>query len=152
MKSVTTPFRVALLGLIIGAQAVWAQQQPAGLYCNPITLNGHPLNIESFTMYTRGVLAVVHGDPASANHKPLPFRVYLRRAGTIIRQGASNDTHDVYSVQLQELMPVARAGDELVIDLAGDAKAQAGGRRTQQVIRLKPFDPLISWFRRNDNC
>ncbi len=131
---------IALLMLLWVAKTASAQPEPV-IYCNPLTINGHPLNYDTFSLNSRGVLAVV--EAASQRHKPVSFRVYLRRAGAIVRQGASNETRDVYSAQLDELLPFARFGDELVIE-----PTQATNQQIRRVIKLKSFN----WLVLNDNC
>lgn len=142
-----TKFVFCLALCLMLAQSGRAQSGTA-VYSIALTLNGHPLNYDTFWVSTRGVLAVVEGNPASRSHKSLPFRVYLRRAGATIRQGASNQTRDVYSVQLDELLPTARFGDELIIESAQPASQQP----VRRVIKLREFNWITEWLTRRDGC
>ncbi|AQG81056.1 hypothetical protein AWR27_18055 [Spirosoma montaniterrae] len=129
--------------LWVVAQTSSAQLKSA-MNGNLLTLNGHPIHVNMLPLNSRGVLAWMEGDPASKPHKPLPFRVYLRRAGAVIRYGASDDTRAVYSAQLHDILPVARLGDELVLELAG---TQAG-QQVIHVLKLHSFN----WLLPEDNC
>ena len=54
------------------------------IYSNPLILNGKMLNYATFDLFSRGILTVVKGAPESAEAKPLPFYVSIRRDGKII--------------------------------------------------------------------
>lgn len=114
--------------------------------CSPVMLNGQSMISATLPLGSRGVVGLVTGDPCSAAHKPTAFRAYLRRAGTVIQQGASNENQTVFFVRLDDLMPHARLNDELVIE-----PASVG---SQQVIRIMNMEP-IDWFRNvrsKDGC
>lgn len=140
---------ISLLGL-----GIWlpnrapslVQETTTTFRCSPVVLNGQSLINATLPLGSRGVIGLVTGDPCSAAHKPTAFRAYLRRAGMVVTQGASNETQEVLFVRLDDLMPHARMNDELVIE-----PVSAGG---QQVIRILNMEP-IDWFpgaRSKDGC
>lgn len=144
------PNRISILitgiaGLLLLAQAGPARSLP-DICGNPLTVNGQPFNYDTFPVNSWGVLALVEGDPASKHAKPMPFRVYLRRAGTVVRRGASDETREVYSVQLAEVLSAARLGDELVVEPAGPS----ANPRAKRVIRLTWFNYLT--LKNGDGC
>ena len=139
--------RIIILSLLLLAtQLILAQQRP-DFYSNSLTINGYPLYHDTLSLDSQGVLAIVDGDPASQRHKPVSFRAWLRRAGVIVRQGASSETRVVYSVQLNELLSFARFGDELIVE-----PAQPSNQRGRRVFKLRSFNWLVNWLTMNDKC
>lgn len=121
---------------------LWAHNRPSAQgspnFCgNRVTLNGHPLNYDTFAINSRGVLAVVEGNPELPKRRPVPFRVLLRRAGVIVGQWPCGNADESYAVQLHDFMPLARLGDELVVEPVRETDQQ--GKR---VIKIKN----INWF------
>lgn len=103
---------------------------------NPLTVNGLSLDYTLFSIYSRGKLAVVEGNPEAPNATRIPFRVYLKRSGVIIRPEKPQLCQDMTEVDLKDVLTRARVGDELVIEPI--RKEDAMARRT---IRLRDF-----WF------
>lgn len=127
-----------LMGLLLLSGGSRADERPT-FHRNPFTLNGQPLfNYDAFSLNSRGVLALVEGNPASAQCKPVRFRAYLRRAGVVVQRGPSEPILAGYSVQLHEVLRYALPGDELVIDPVDPAHEQA-----KRVILLKAFAWLL---------
>jgi hypothetical protein len=136
--------KTILLGmyLAVGSWLFMGEKSPANdtrptSAANTLTLNGHAFDHLVLPINSRGVLAVVTGDPRSNAHKPVAFRVYLRRAGTIVEMGASNDKQAVYSAQLAELLAIARGDDELIIE-----PVSAPGKRIINILNIL----TINWF------
>ena len=127
---------VFVLSLLCSAKPIQVQLSPS-YYVNPLTLNGESLNYGTFSLNSRGVMTVIEGDLVSEKPKPMPFRVHLQRAGVIVRKGASDETREVYSVQLGELLPFAQFGDELVI-----TPVRPTDQWAKRVIRLQSFNWL----------
>lgn len=147
MKTTVHRISLAVAILLVGNRVGWAQ---ANFYGNTLTLNGHPMSITIFGMNSRGVLALVEGDPRMLpRRKPIPFRVLLRRAGTVVRQWPANNTGSVYSLELDNLWPVARFGDELVIESGVDPTDKPAEPVLRRVIRLTQIN-LFGWLA--DGC
>lgn len=147
MKTPVSLPKLFLFALLLWVAKPTSAQHNATFYHNPVTVNGHLVNQETMNLDSRGVLAMIDGDPASRQAKPVPFRVYLRRAGAVVRRGLLSETNAVYSVQLAELLPFAHIGDELVVEWVRQANKM--GKRT---IKLKSFNWLTWLILMNEGC
>lgn len=87
----------------------------ADFYCNPLVLNGKPLDYTRFSIMSKGILTVVEGNPESPEAVKIPFTVYLRRDGEIITQGKSDPGQEVYEIEISEVLSLAKDGDHLLI-------------------------------------
>lgn len=105
---------------------------------NSLVLNDNPLDYNLFTIYSRGKLAVVSGDPTSEEATPVPFRIYLRRNGMIIQKGASDPNRQQCEIEVSTVLALALPGDELVIDPARQADSSA-----RRIIPLKGLTWLL---------
>lgn len=83
---------------------------------NPLVLDGNSLDYNFFSIFSKGRLAVVSGDPASKEAVKIPFRIYLRRNGSIIQKGAFDNIRQYYDVDIATVLALAQHGDELVVD------------------------------------
>lgn len=143
-------YLILLTALALATQST-AQNSP-NFYANPLLVNGIPLNYETFSLYSRGSLALVEGDPGTSAYKPVQFRVMLRRAGILIRQWPASVTASITSVQLEELWPFARFGDELIVEPTGKLTEPQPNSRGKRVIKLKATNWLtVNWIKR-DGC
>ena len=115
----------------------------AAFYNDPVTLNGHPVDYFTFSLHTRGVIELRENNMVLEHQRPIPFRLYLRRKGTIIRQVGSNETVDVYAVKLDDIMPFAQYGDELVL-----MPVRPTDQRSKRVIKLNAYNPFVIGFGR----
>lgn len=139
----TSRFTSALLTVVL---SVWMIQpadahHSAALYGDPVTLNGHPVDYFTFSLHTRGVIGLREANMVTEHQRPIPFRLYLRRKGAIVRQIGSNETVDLYAVQLDTIMPFARYGDELVL-----VPVRQTDQRSKRVIKLNAYNPFIFGF------
>ncbi|WP_375446536.1 hypothetical protein [uncultured Fibrella sp.] len=108
-----------------------------------LTLNGHQVyDYNTIWLTKQGVLAFVEGNPQSKEHKPLLFRVALRRAGNVVKQWPSNETEGLYSVQLEDLWSAARLGDELIVEPVNALAPQSVENPGRRVIKLQGFNWL----------
>ena len=136
-------FRLLTLTLLasIAVSSAIARQldgnKKENVYCNPLTLNGRPLDYDSFNLMSRGTLALVQGNPASKNATPIPFRIYVRRAGVALTQGAANYDREFISITIQTVLALARPGDELVVE-----PVRKSDKIARCVIKLKN----VNWF------
>lgn len=119
---------------------------------NPITLNGNALSVAGVALNSRGVVAMIEGDPLRAMFnvpnwrptcearpapQPMPFRVVLRRAGAVVKQWPANEIKPNYSVQLDAIWLVAQPGDELLFE-----PTRAMDELAKRIIQVMP----INWL------
>jgi hypothetical protein len=143
----TSRFMFATLALILSAwmiQPAFAHTT-AVLYNEPVTLNGEPVDYFTFSLHTRGFIGLREDNMVSERKRPIPFRLYLRRKGAIVRQAGSTETGNAYVVQLDAIMPFARYGDELVL-----MPVRPTDQHAKRVIKLNSFNPFI--FRYGAGC
>lgn len=83
-------------------------------------------------------------DPEPSKHKPVLFRVSLRRGGTVLRQWPTNPKEHVYSVQLDDVWRYARLGDELVVEPLTSATLQPVVNQGKRVLKLEKLNrPMV---------
>ena len=88
----------------------------ANFYCNPLLLDGKPLDYNKFNLYSKGELTLVSGDPSSAMSQPVSFYVQLQPNGAINQISDLKYLHQpVYSIEVSSVLATAKAGDLLVI-------------------------------------
>ncbi|XWW46820.1 hypothetical protein JYG30_05015 [Fibrella sp. USSR17] len=80
-------------------------------------------------------------DEQALKHKLVPFRVSLRRNGSVVKQWPTDAAETVESIQLKEIWPSARIGDELIVEPTAGSGAQSVSGK--QVIKLKKVDPAL---------
>ncbi|MDB5242400.1 MAG: hypothetical protein JWP57_3025 [Spirosoma sp.] len=114
----------------------------AAFYDDPVTLNGLPVDYFTFSLHTRGVIGLRESNMVTEHQRHIPFQLYLRRNGTIIRQIGSNETVEVYAVKLDDIMPFARYGDELVL-----MPVRPSDQRSKRVIKLAAYNLFVRNFR-----
>ncbi|RRA99793.1 hypothetical protein [Larkinella rosea] len=114
---------------------------------NPLVLDGIELDYSFFSLTSRGKLAVVAGDPNSADAVKIPFRAYLRRDGKPLNKGQATTVCERDEVELSEVLASAQVGDELVIEPTRKEDAVA-----KRIIRLKLFWFLKLPFQKGDGC
>jgi hypothetical protein len=54
-------------------------------FINPLLLDGQPLDYRAFSLKSKGELTLIKGAAITGNTVQIPFYVYLRRNGTIIK-------------------------------------------------------------------
>lgn len=101
-----------------------------------ITVDGYVIADDAVMINSRGVLALVEGNPRTDDHKTVPFRLLLKRDGMIIRRWPATDEPTTYSIRLDELWPVARPGDQLLV------KPTCGAEQPIRIIRVQ----TINWL------
>ena len=119
-------------------------------YVNPLLLNNKPFNFATFSMASRGTLAVVTGNPETEVVEKIPFRIYLVRDGKIVNGGASDTNRSMLEIDVAPVLARAKIGDNLIIEPVRPSDSKA--RRS---IRLKPFFnyDLFSIFKKGgDRC
>jgi hypothetical protein len=109
-----------------------------------ILLNGQPIDIQSFTLSSKGTLTIVEDNPNQEKAKKVPFKIYLKRNGEMFFVGQFLVKKDVYEAEISEVLAYAFGGDELILELSG--KSENKGKRT---IRLKSLE---FWRINKDGC
>jgi hypothetical protein len=109
-----------------------------------ILLNGYPIDIQSFTLSSKGILTIVEDSPNQEKVKKVPFKIYLKRNGEMFFVGQFLVKKDVYEAEISEILAYAFGGDELILELSG--KSENKGKRT---IRLKSLE---FWRINKDGC
>lgn len=85
-------------------------------YCNPILIDGKPLDYNHFNLRSKGKLEVARGNPESAGKTEIPFTISLRRNGLIINPSTVPVfQEEFYSVEISELFRFAQMNDQLII-------------------------------------
>ena len=86
-------------------------------YCNPLLLNGKSLEYGTFTINSKGELAVVKGEPGSSRSIRIPFFVRLRRDGKILDdQGMDFSNRKLYNIEISKVLAFSKAGDQLIVE------------------------------------
>lgn len=139
MKRILTP---PILCLLLAFMPAFARHEGAsptpGFYTHHLTLNGQLFDYANFNLLSFGTLTMLQGDPMSKNAKPVPFRIYLRRAGVVQTDGLTHYDREYLNITVQTILAKAKLGDELIIEPAH--KSDGSERR---IIPLKMF----SWLR-----
>lgn len=132
----------------------FAKGDEKNLNSNSLVLNGKPLNYQTFGKDTRGILAMVKGNPNSADSPKIPFRIYLKHEGKIINNGQSSETRELNEVEVASILALARFGDELIIEPT--RKTDAKDKRVIYLIKMDImnmiFGPLLSKQKGGDGC
>lgn len=111
------PLQLTPAGLFPGNELVPQDTPGRYFYCNPLLLDGQPVDWQTFTVETRGTLTLVHDDPGSGAPTRIGFSVSLRRNGKVLDEPKSALLNRaVFEVDLGEILAFARVGDHLIID------------------------------------
>jgi len=86
-------------------------------YCNPLLLNGKPLDYGAFNVESKGELTVIKGAAITGKTTQVPFYVYLRRNGDkVLIFGKTRSDQKQIKIDLSEILRYAKPGDHLVIE------------------------------------
>jgi hypothetical protein len=84
---------------------------------NPLYLDGQPLDYSAFSIKSKGELMLIKGDAITGNPMQIPFYVYLRRNGTIIKlHGEETLKPQHIKVDISPILKLAVPGDQLIIE------------------------------------
>ena len=86
-------------------------------FCNPLALDGYPLDYGTFNIGSKGELTLIKGSALTDNTVQIPFYVYLRRNGTILKlddEEAMKPQH--VKVDISTILKHAEPGDQLIIE------------------------------------
>jgi hypothetical protein len=91
--------------------------ETGNFYNNPLQLNGKMLDYSSFSLSTEGELTVIKGAAVTGHTIRVPFYVYLRRNGEIIRiPGMERPDKNQLSAEISAILKHAQPDDLLVIE------------------------------------
>ncbi|WP_353721591.1 hypothetical protein [Dyadobacter sp. 676] len=120
---------------------------------NALLLNGSIVSTDQFARVTRGVIALAGRPPGSQCRSLMPFYIYLKRGGKIVDANAYAHNHSVMRYEIAEILKMAQAGDQLIID-----PAEPGNAAGRKIIMIKSTQivPQFKWFYvlngKKDNC
>lgn len=148
MKNQIIKLSIAMVAVLTFTQI--KAEEPGSFYCNPLILNTKPLDYQSFTIQSRGLLAMVEGNPNDAKAVRIPFRAYLMRNGQVIFSGHSQMLREVLEVNLSAILAFALAGDELIIE----PSRKADNKAKRSIFLKEPpfFQTYLGLLRRRDGC
>ncbi len=85
--------------------------------CNPLMLNGKPLDYGEFNLHSNGELTVNKGAAITGQTTQIPFYVYLRRNGNkVLIPGKESSDPKQIKIDISEILRHAESGDHLVIE------------------------------------
>jgi hypothetical protein len=86
-------------------------------FCNPLLLDGQPLDYRAFNVASRGELTLIKGDALTGSPMQIPFYIYLRRDGKILGQQSDKALKKkLWKIELPTLLKFAEPGDQLIIE------------------------------------
>ena len=91
--------------------------EKGNFYCNPLMLNGKPIDYDAFNMASKGELTVIKGAAITGLTTQVPFNAYLRRDGNkVLIQGDEKSSAGQTKMDITEILQHAKPGDQLVIE------------------------------------
>jgi len=91
--------------------------EKGNFYCNPLMLNGKPMDYNAFDMDTKGELTVIKGAATTGVTTQVPFNAYLRRDGNkVLIPGNEKCSMSKTKMEISEILQHAKPGDQLVIE------------------------------------
>lgn len=85
--------------------------------CNPLMLDGKPLDYGEFSLTSTGQLTVIKGASITGQTTEIPFYVYLRRNGNkVLIPGREGSEPKQIKVDITEILRHSERGDQLVIE------------------------------------
>ena len=91
--------------------------QTENIYCNPLLLDGRPLDYGSFTLRTRGELALVKGEPGTPGSTKILFFIRLIRDGRVVDgRNMLFLNKGLHEIEISNVLAFAQPGDQLIID------------------------------------
>lgn len=85
--------------------------------CNPLMLDGKPLDYGEFSLTSTGELTVIKGAATTEQTMEVPFYVYLIRNGNkVLIPGKERFEPNQIKIDITEILQHAKSGDHLVIE------------------------------------
>jgi hypothetical protein len=104
-------------------------------YCNPLVLNGKPLDYGGFSRQSKGELTLIKGAPFTALNTQIPFYVYLRRNGVLIKLPGEALSGKRLKIEISTILKFSKTGDELIIE-----PANADDWQAKRILKLLEAD------------
>ncbi|MFN8346330.1 MAG: hypothetical protein U0X91_15110 [Spirosomataceae bacterium] len=155
MKKTTKHLLAVLIAVLsLTAGNTFSKSGEEYFYGNPLVLNGKPLDYMTFWKGSKGVLALVKGNPNSSTPLKVPFRIYLKHDGQVVNKGLSSDTRELYEVEIAHILALAQFGDQLVVEPVrrSDANAKRIINLTKIDLMYMIFSPLLAKQKNGDGC
>jgi hypothetical protein len=87
--------------------------------CNPLQLNGQPLDYNTFSLASKGELTLIKSYPVIGQTVAIPFRIYVRRNGVILMIPEENILNPRnLKIEISKILQYAKEGDQLIIEPA----------------------------------
>lgn len=144
MKNITLNLLLTLLfTLVLAVSQALPESKTDSFYYNPLLLNGKTMNIETFSVVSKGILSMITQNPKTAPNENIPFLIYLMRTGKVVDGKAYAYNHPVMSVEISKILKSAKVGDHLVIESAPGAT-----KFNRKVLVVKSAQPMprFDWF------
>ena len=86
-------------------------------FANPLALDGYPLDYAAFSLESKGELTLIKGSALTDDTMQIPFYVYLRRNGAILKlRGEEATKLQHIKVDISTVLKQAAPGDQLIIE------------------------------------
>ncbi len=148
--------RVALVFLVIfsGSSLKALIGNSAGGAYNTLMLDGKATDETALSTVTTGKLSLVASHTGAGELRAVPFYAYVIRDGKIVDADAFAHNHAVTEIEISAVLEMARYGDQMIIDPAGENAAKS---RRVIVVRQNRYVPQFEWWpglnaRRKDGC
>ena len=155
MKKATKHLLAALsIVLAFSTTGAFSKGGEEYFYGNPLVLNGKPLDYQTFWKGSKGVLALVKGNPNSSTPLKVPFRIYLKHEGQVVNKGLSSDSRELYEVEIAHILALAQFGDQLIVEPVrkSDANAKRIINLTKIDLMYMIFSPMFAKQKGGDGC
>jgi hypothetical protein len=90
--------------------------EKGNFYCNPLLLNGKPLDYSAFNVESKGELTVIKGAAITGITTQVSFYAYLRRDGNKVLIPGEKCSTGKTKMDISEILQHAKPGDQLVIE------------------------------------
>jgi hypothetical protein len=112
------PIIILLVATSLVFAIIQTKQKKPDTYCNPLLINGKPMNYSNFSLYSSGVLKMITSNVKDSNALKISFKIYLKRNDKILQIGASSNQKVRQAIEVTEILKLAIEGDELIIEPA----------------------------------
>jgi hypothetical protein len=94
-------------------------QAIGNFYGNPLRMDGQPLEYSTFKIKSKGELTVIKGDAVTGQTIQIPFYIYLRRNGTMVKLPGEDLLKSKHmKIEMSTILELAEPGDRLIVEPA----------------------------------
>jgi hypothetical protein len=91
--------------------------EQGNFYCNPLMLDGKPLDYNAFNVESEGELTVIKGAAITGKTTQVLFYAYLRRdRNKVLIPGYERSNVSQTKIDISQILKYAKPGDQLVIE------------------------------------